>query len=358
LALLLAGCGGGDSKTVAPVAATTAVAPLELANADVARVTLAPLGQGLPITGSLQALHQTTVQAQVASDVAEVLVREGQTVTAGQLLARLGVQEVEARVKQAEANLASARVDAQLARATAERNKAVYEKHYFSELDYQRSVGDAEAREQAVKSQEAMLAIARKQLDDATVKAPMAGIVAKRYVDPGSSIGMDGKLFDIVDLRELELAAQVPAPQIPKVRVGQDVSFMVDGFGTRQFSGKVARINPLADGATRAISVYISVTNPNQELKGGMFTHGEILTGSPEPALIVPQDAVHNDPGNPPWVLVLADGKLEKREVSLGDADSQSGRIALPKGVSAGETVVVTRLGTGAINRPARLSGN
>jgi membrane fusion protein (multidrug efflux system) len=357
LALILSACGGGSS-TPATGDTQAAPAPLELAQADIAVVSKAALGNGLPVTGTLQAFHQTTVQARMASDVAEVYVREGQLVKKGEALARLGTQDAESRLKEAEANLASAKVAAQLSRALAERNRALFEKHYFSELDYQNSVGDADTRDQAVKAQEALVAIARKSLNDATVMAPMSGIVAKRYIDAGSSVGMDNKLFDIVDLAEMELAAPVPAPRIPEVKVGQAVSFMVDGFGSRQFSGRVARINPVADSGTRAISVYISVDNNHLDLKGGMFAHGQILTGSDAPTLIVPVDAVHTDPGSNPYVLVLKNGKLERRDVTPGASDAQTGRVAVSTGLAVGETVVVAKLAADASNRPARVSGS
>jgi RND family efflux transporter MFP subunit len=356
LVVLLTACGGEDHKSA--VAAPAAPVPLELAKADVALVTLAPLGAGLPVTGTLQAFHQTTVQARMASDVAEVYVREGQLVKKGEALARLGTQDAESRLKEAQANLASARVAAQLARALAERNRALFDKHYFSELDYQSSVGDAETREQAMKAQEALVAIARKSLNDATVTAPMSGIVAKRYIDPGSSVGMDNKLFDIVDLGEMELAAPVPAPQIPEVKIGMPVRFAVDGFGSRAFTGKVVRINPVADAGTRAISVYVSVENSGRELKGGMFARGQILTGTAAPELIIPAEAVHQEAAARPYVFVLKNGKLERREVTPGATDEQGGRMAIPAGLSEGETVVTARLAADAANRPARVSGS
>lgn len=356
-ALLLSACGSDKPKAPAAAAGKTeAAAPLELDKADVSVVKLGVLAAGLPITGTLQAYNQTTVQARVPSDVAAVLVREGEHVKKGQVLARLGTQELEARLSQAQANLASAKVEADLARGLVERNQKLYDKKYFSEIDFKRSVGEAEAREEAVRAQQALVAIARKSLNDAVVAAPMTGIVARRYVDPGSSVGMDAKLFDLVELSDLELAAPVPAPEIPAVKIGQTATFAVDGFGGRQFQGQVVRINPVADVGTRAITVYIRVQNADQSLKGGMFARGTIASGSGDSSLIVPLDAVRREPGKAPYVFVFKDGRLQLRTVELGQTDERAGQVTVRSGVAEGETVVIARLTAAAANRPAKLS--
>ena len=230
LALALAGLSGCGGKDTGP-ALSTAPAALELAAVDVAKVVRTEVSGGLPVSGTLQPLHQTTVQSRVAAVVSAVLVREGERVSTGQVLARLGTQDLEARVRQAEAQLAAAEVDAKLARALAERNKELYDKKYFPEIEYARSVGDADAREENVRAQKALVAIARKALNDAEVRAPQAGIIARRYIEPGSSVGMDAKLFEIVDLSEMELEVPVPAAEIAAVKVGQRLSFTVTGFG-------------------------------------------------------------------------------------------------------------------------------
>ena len=353
LTLALAGCGGGKEEAAA-VAAAPAV--LELAPVDVATVTRMRMSGGLPVSGLLRPLRQTTVQARVPAEVGAVLVREGERVALGQVLVRLGTQDLEARLRQAEAQLAAVQVDARLARALAERNKELYDKKYFSEIDYARSVGEADAREETVRAQQALVAIARKAFNDAEVRAPQGGIIARRYIEPGSSVGMDARLFEIVDLSEMELEVPVPAAEIAGVKVGQRLAFTVTGFGERRFDGIVARINPVADSGTRAISVYVRVPNPKLELKGGMYARGEIRAGSDGEALALPLDALHEPAGEAPWVLVLAGGKLEQRKVQLAGRDERRNQLFLSAGVKEGDTVVVARLADSAIGRAARLS--
>lgn len=351
LALALAGC-GPQEQAAGPAAAP---APLELAPVDVARAGKVAISGGLPVTGVLQPLAQTTVQSRVAAEVGAVLVREGERVQRGQVLARLATQDLEARLRQAEANLAAAKVEADLARALAERNRQLFEKKYFSEIEYQRSVGEAEAREENVRAQQALVAIARKALEDANVRAPMAGIIARRHIEPGGSVGMDARLFEIVDLSEMELEVPVPALEIAAVKIGQRVTFTVTGFGERRFEGRVVRVNPVADAGTRAISVYARVANPGLELKGGMYARGEIVAGAGGEAIGLPLEALHES-GGQAWVLVLANGRLEKRVVEVAARDERRNRLFLAKGVGEGETVVVARLTESAVNQPARLS--
>lgn len=354
IALALAGCGGKDEARTA--AAPAAPAALELAPVDVATVTRVAISGGLPVSGSLQPLKQTTVQSRVAAEVGAVLVREGERVAQGQVLARLGTQDLEARLRQAEAQLAAAQVDAKLARGLAERNKELYQKKYFSEIDYARSVGEADARDETVRAQQALVAIARKALNDAEVRAPQSGIIARRYIEPGGSVGMDARLFEIVDLSEMELEVPVPAAEIASVKVGQHLVFTVTGFGERKFQGSVVRINPVADSGTRALSVYVRVPNPSGELKGGMYGRGEINSGAGGQALGLPLDALHETAGQGPWVLVLADGKLQKRPVEIAARDERRNQLFLKGGVKEGDTVVVARLTENAVNQPARLS--
>lgn len=352
LAAGLAGCSGPKEESPAVAEAPPA---LELAPVDVARVERVAISGGLPVSGTLQPLQQTTVQARVAADIATVLVREGERVARGQVLARLGTQDLEARLRQAEAQLAAAQVEAKLARGLAERNKELFDKKYFSEIDYARSVGEAEAREEQVRAQQALVAIARKALGDAEVRAPQGGIVARRYIEPGSSVGMDARLFEIVDLAEMELVVPVPAAEIASVKVGQRLAFTVTGFGERRFEGRVARINPVADTGTRAIAVYVRVPNPGLELKGGMYARGEISAGAAGQALGLPLDALHETTGQGPWVMVLADGKLQRRDVEIAARDERRNRLFLKGGVAEGDTVVVARLTESAVGQPAKL---
>ena len=121
-----------------------------------------------------------------------------------------------------------------------------------------------------------MRALAKINLDDAVVRAPFAGTIAKRHVQPGEKVSLDSTIVTLVDLRQMVLEAAVPAADIPAVGIGQPARFKVGGFGAREFVGEVQRINPITADGSRAITIYIAVPNPDSALKGGMFAQGAL----------------------------------------------------------------------------------
>ena len=141
------------------------------------------------------------------------------------------------------------------------------------------------------------LVLRARRAEDAVVRAPFAGTIAKRHVQPGEKVSMDSNIVTLVDLRQMVLEAAVPAADIPAVRIGQPARFRVGGFGAREFTGEVQRINPVTADGSRAITLYIAVANPQRTLKGGMFAQGALTLEQSEPVLAVPQRAVHEEAG-------------------------------------------------------------
>src|SRR5262249_46937886 len=141
-------------------------------------------------------------------------------------------------------------------------------------FDTTQSVYDA--ADANMRSAEAQLRLAQKAINDAEIRAPFAGIIAKKIVNPGEKVAMDSPLFGLVDLGKMEIEAPAPASEVPSVRVGHAATFRVDGFGDRTFDGKVERINPMTEAGSRSITLYISVANRDGALRGGMFAKGQI----------------------------------------------------------------------------------
>jgi RND family efflux transporter MFP subunit len=202
-----------------------------------------------------------------------------------------------------------------------------------------------------VKSAEAQLRIAEKAMQDAVVRAPFAGVVARRMVNVGEKVGIDAPLFTVVDLARMELEAPAPASEIPSVRVGQTAQFRVDGFGERPFEGRIERINPTADPGSRSITLYVSVANRDGALKGGMFAKGQLILDKSPPATVVPATALREEAGQT-YVFTIEDGKIVRRPVSIGMREE--GLVEIRSGLAKGVPVVRARLtdlkpGTAAI---------
>src|SRR5437588_3775151 len=163
-------------------------------------------------------------------------------------------------------------------------------------------------------------------MEDAAVRAPMAGIGAKRMVNPGENVGIDSPLFAIVDLGRMEIEAPAPASEIPVVKPGQSATFRVDGFGERVFDGKVERINPTTDPGSRSITLYISVANRDGALRGGMFAKGHIVLDRSAVAAVVPSGAIREEAGQK-YVLTIEGGKVARRTVNVGLAEPQQDMV-------------------------------
>ncbi|PTQ88430.1 efflux RND transporter periplasmic adaptor subunit [Agitococcus lubricus] len=350
-ALVVTGCGQAPQATVAQV---KEVASLELAATDVTKAEIQTVQSNVAITGQLQALNFTTVQTEVGAAVAEVLVREGQTVTKGQILVRLATQDLEARVHQAEAALAAANAESVLANAVQQRNEELHQQRYVSDIDYKRGIAEANAKAENVKAQKALLLIAKKALANATITAPMTGIVAKRYVQTGQTVAMNAPLLDVIDLRELELVATVPAEHVAQLTIGQRVDFTIQGF-TDTFNATVSRINPVADSATRAVTFYARVNQQGQLLKAGLFAQGRLQLGQAEQGVVVPTVAIHYQQQQP-YVWRVQGKQLQQQAVTLGTTDSRQGKTVVKQGLAAGDMIVLVQLTEQAANMPVKLA--
>lgn len=350
---VLSGCGEPTEAKmpVAPVAAPS----MELATSDIATVQQQRIQASVAVTGQLQAYNFTTVQAEVSANVAQVLVREGEAVRKGQILVQLSTQDLQARLKQAEATLASAKAEAVLADAVQERNEQLHKENYISDIDFKRGVAEAKARAENVKAQEALVVMARKAMADAVITAPMAGIVAKRYIQAGQMVMVNAQVADIVDLNELELVATMPAEQVAALKVGQGVNFTVQGFAGN-FEGKVSRINPVADASTRAVTFYARVANPQQQLKAGLFVQGRLQLGEAAEGLTIPATAIRYDEQKQPYVWLLKQKKLAKQSIALGVSDNSSGKTLVTQGLSAGDTIVLAQLTEHAANMSVKMA--
>jgi membrane fusion protein, multidrug efflux system len=327
-----------------PIAATAVKTPVyELSPGDVATVAAGELHVELPLSGALAPLNQATVKSKVSGVVLETTVQEGVNVAAGQVIARLDGADARARVAQQQAALDEANARLSMAVKNNANSAALLKQHYISQNSYDTTQNSVELAQAAVNAAKAQLDLARIALNDTVIRAPLSGVVSKRYVQAGDKLAPDLPAFSIVDLRQMNLEAQVPASDIPRVRVGQDAQFKVDGFDGRAFSGKVARISPTTEAGSRAMIVYISVNNPDGVLKGGMFAKGSITTDKAAAQALVPLSAVRRDNGRD-VVYRVDNGKVVAQPVKLGLANQDEGTVQVTEGLAQGATVLATKL--------------
>jgi RND family efflux transporter MFP subunit len=362
--LALAGAGGyawthaGAKPAPAPTAAAADKKETvhELSARDVAVVEARPLALTLPLSGSLTPLAQATVRSKVSGVVRQTTVQEGMAVAAGQVIARLDDSEARARVAQQQAVVAEAAARLALAKKNQTNSAALLKQNFIAQNAYDTSSNAVDLAQAALDSARAQLDLARIALNDTVIHAPLGGVVSKRHAQAGEKLSPDSPVFSIVDLKQLTLDAQVPASDIPRVKVGQDVQFKVDGFGGRNFAGKVLRINPAAEAGSRAMLVYIGVDNPDGVLRAGMFAKGVVTTEKTSAHPLLPIGAVQQQDGKD-VVYRVDGGKIVVQPVRLGLKNEDEGLVEALDGVQAGATVLAVKLDGVKPGEKAKLPG-
>jgi RND family efflux transporter MFP subunit len=334
-----------QSGPAGPAQAKAAPKPavFELSGSDVATVQAGSLARELPLSGSLAPLAQATVKSKVSGVVLGTSVQEGMNVGAGQVIARIDAADQRARVAQQQAALNEAAARLALAKKNNANSAALLKQNYISQNSYDTTENGVALAQAAVDAARAQLELARIALADTAIRAPLAGVVSKRFVQAGDKVSPDTSVFAIVDLRSMTLEAQVPASDIPRVKAGQDVRFKVDGLEARSFAGKVTRINPTTEAGSRAMIVYVSVDNPDGALRGGMFAKGGITTDRTAPHPLVPLAALRRD-GARELVYRVDAGTVVAQAVTVGLRNEDEGMAEVTDGLAPGAVVLAAPL--------------
>jgi RND family efflux transporter MFP subunit len=246
-------------------------------------------------------------------------------------------------VAQQQAMLDEANARLQLAIKNNQNSQALLKQNYISQNSYDTTQNNVALAQASVKAAQAQLQLARNALNDTQIKAPMSGVISKRHVQAGEKLSPDMPVYTIVDLKQLVLEAQVPSAEIPRVKVGQDVQFKVEGFPGRDFSGKVARINPTVEMGSRSMMVYISVNNSDHALSGGMFAKGAITTQKTAVKPVMPLAALRKDK-DADVVYKIEDGKVVSQPVKLGLRNEEEGIVEVTEGLADGASLVIGKL--------------
>lgn len=324
---LIAAAACGRSSSQETPAEAPAPPRAVLGAQDVAVAERADLTAGVVLTGSLQPYKIVQVKAQVAGTVRGVRVDRGTAVTRGQVMATIEADGVQSEAVAAKANLA-------LAQQKLDAARTLYDAGAMSAIDYRTAQAAVEAAQaEAARAEEA----ARRS----TITAPITGVVSNREVDGGEAVGVDAVLFTVVNSDTLELAGQIPVEQAAGVRVGAPVAFTLNAAPGRELSGRVARIDPVADPLTRQVGVYVQLANRKGAIIGGQFASGRIVGERVRNAVVVPEAAVRGA-GDSTHVLVIAGDQVQRRAVTVGTRDQATARVAIVHGLKAGERVIIT----------------
>jgi membrane fusion protein (multidrug efflux system) len=311
--LVAGGGAAGPTETAAPAAI-----PVVLGTAELRETT-----RRVEAVGTTFSRRAIQVVALTSGRIVEVAFEPGQFVEAGAVLVRLDDDIERADLAEAEATLQENALALQ--RAQALRQKSAIPEATVEQL----VAAQASAR--------AELDRARRRLDDRTVRAPFAGDVGLRQIDPGARVDEEMVLTTLDDRSEMEIEFSVPEMLYGQVAIGQPVVATSAAFPGRSFEGLVATIDSRVDSTARAFKVRALLPNPDLALPAGMFMHVAVVLES-RTAVMVPEEAVVVQ-GNRTFVYVVADGKAAVRDVTLGQREL--GAVEVTSGLTQGDAVVV-----------------
>ena len=290
---------------------------------EAARVTVGTVIEDLRAVGTLRPNEAVTVVSEIAGRVERIGFREGQAVSAGDVLI-----ELDASILRAE--LAKARSDLTLARANHERAAALTDRG----MTTQRALDEARAALQAAEAGQA-LALAR--LQKATIKAPLAGVVGLRAVSVGAYVTPGERIVELADVDPVKVDFRVQELALSELRRGQPIRVTVDALPGKTFEGEIDAIDPLVDVAGRAIRLRARIPNPRRELSPGLFARVQIVIERRDNALLVPESAVFAE-GSKRFVYRVVDGRARLAGVQLGQR--RPGQVEIRKGLAPDDVVV------------------
>jgi membrane fusion protein, multidrug efflux system len=348
--LVVASCSGSDSGEASARPAGGPAAKggsggrvLTLAETDITVARRANMIDGVAITGTLRPIETVDVRARIEGVLQGVFVREGDYVRAGQLLARFESSGQESTLQSAAAERAAAQGDLATAEWRLTQSEQLFKQGAIAEEELRSSraaVGAARAKLAAANSQVRSSSLNRR---DTRVLAPTSGTVEKRFVETGEHLNTGGQLFTVVRNDILELAAAVPEKQANSVARGQSVQFSANG---QSFEGRVARLSPTVDPASRSITVYVQVPNPTGALKGGTFATGTVLSRTISNALVIPVSALRQSPRGGQIVYKVVQGSVDTATVRVGIVDDRTGIAEALSGVADGDSLVSGNVGS------------
>ncbi|MEZ4457781.1 MAG: efflux RND transporter periplasmic adaptor subunit [Gemmatimonadales bacterium] len=268
-----------------------------------------------------------------------MLVEVGQPVTRGPVLARLNDDAVRDVVLSARSSPPHRHEGGGGSQAECRAVRKAGGRRCPVEQDLEQARWQAMNADAVVADAEARLASAEKALGYTQIRSPLSGVVSERQVSAGDNVSAGNPMFSIVDPSSLRLEAQVPVSAIGALKVGTAVPFAIDGIADRRFEGRVTRINPAVDPATRQVRVIVGLPNQNGRLVAGLFAQGRVALESRE-GIVVPSSAVDRR-GLRPVVTRLDAGVARRIEVALGIEDPSTDRVEITAGVALGDTLII-----------------
>jgi HlyD family secretion protein len=336
---------------------------------EVGKATPGKIGATLTVVGNLIGDQTVDVAPKTGGRVESVNVQLGDRVRRNQLIAKIEDNEIVEQVKQAQASMEVAKAtirqreaDLKVAEVNFERSKNLFGRQLLAK----QALDDAESR---YLSAQAQLDLAKAQttqtgarleeleitLRNTRIVSPVDGFVGKRNVDPGAWVSQNAPVVSVVDIARLRIVANVVEKDLRLVNPGDQASIEVDAYPGEIFRGRIARVSPVLDPATRTATMEVEIPNVDYRLKPGMYARVALTIEERENALLVPKISVVDVEGKRGVFVADADNKARFIPVKLGLEDAE--RMEIVEGLKVGDQIITNGAGSLRIGDTLLLPG-
>ncbi len=286
-----------------------------------------PVIESLSLVGSIAANEVIEVKTEIDGTVQEILSNEGQHVNKGQELLRLDETKLAAALAEAESNF-------KLSRANLERARQLFKDKLISQQEYEQLAATFDVNQ-------ATLDRRKRELKDARVYAPFAGIVGAHNVSHGQVIGKNTTLTWLTDLDPVKVEINVPERYIAQLRPGQAIELGVAAIPGKKFRGELYFISPQVDVTSRTILVKAKIPNPDAQLKPGMLASLDLILQRRENSVVIPETAVVRMMDNDRGMIFIVDSNSVAQMKPVKFGVRMSKQVEILEGLQGGEKVVV-----------------
>ncbi len=289
------------------------------------KVALTNFDQQFAANGNFEAIREINFLSEIAGRITSLLVKEGSQVRAGQVIARVDNEVLNAELQSSKSSLEQARTD-----------RDRYQKALATGGVTQKQVDDMKLQ---YATAEARYTAARRKVEDTYIKSPINGTINAKFVEVGTYLSAGNKMFEIVDISHLKLVANVPEMQVVQLHNGQEVNVTTNVFPEVTYKGKITFIAAKGD-ASLNYPVEIEVSNINgKELKAGMYGTATFELPKQAPMMLIPRSAFYGGV-NSNTIFVLNNGKAQLKKLVAGRVLGD--KVEIRSGLNEGETVITS----------------
>ena len=322
-----------DGKKADPV--------LVLAAVDVAIAGPATLTQSFAVAGTVDAARQAVVRSRHAGTATGVTKRAGDSVKAGERLARVDSDELRLRLGERESSVRQAQAALTVAESAQAQQRSLADRGFISKAALDSSESNFVSARSAFEAAKSQLDMAKSAMAETVLTAPISGVISKRGIEPGERITGEMSVFTILDPTSLEVVVPVAAERVAELKMGQKAKFQLDSSGAT-IVGALSRIIPTTSSAARTVETRFSLPAASG-VPTGAFLSGQLALAQSTAPIAIPRVAVKTDlNGN--YIWIVRDNKAQKVRVTLAvGADQSNPIVPVTDGVAVGATVLTLR---------------